>query len=87
MTNDERNVHQTQQEVHELRIDKRFETWQREVYGPDCSRNREQHDEILNRLKLLNGWHNKILGAMAVLGAMVPVAATIAAIVALFKGG
>ncbi len=59
-----------------------LETWKQDVFDPFCARNDLAHDTIIARLDRLNGWRNKMLGGMALLGAAAPLAIAVWAIIA-----
>ena len=52
-----------------------FETWRQQVFGPFCQTNTDEHRTIIERLDSLNGWRNRVLGAAAFVGVLIPAVA------------
>jgi hypothetical protein len=59
-----------------------FDTWRQQVFKPFATENKDDHTAILKRLDSLNGFHNKLLGAAALIGFCTPLTVAIWAILA-----
>jgi len=59
-----------------------FDLWRQQVFNPFAEQNQKDHADILTRLTKLNGFHNMILGAGAVIGFCTPAVIAIWAILA-----
>jgi len=59
-----------------------FDLWREHVFQPFANENKDDHTAILKRLDSLNGFHNKLLGAAALIGFCTPAAIAIWAILA-----
>ena len=59
-----------------------FNTWREQVFEPFVGENKADHLAILTRLTKLNGFHNMILGAGALIGFCTPAVIAIWAILA-----
>jgi len=63
-------------------IRRAFEDFRHDLFEPMCERNDKAHDAIFERLDKLNGWRNRMLGALALVAVVAPSAV---AAVAWFK--
>jgi hypothetical protein len=59
-----------------------FGAWKQQVFKPFADENTSEHAAILDRLDKLNGFHNMILGAGAIIGFCTPAGIAIWAIIA-----
>ena len=62
--------------------DQDFNTWRVQTFEPFAGDNKQDHVDILKRLDKLNGFHNLILGAGALIGFCTPAGIAIWAILA-----